>query len=274
MADNEFQLVPVEKITWLEQERKHFDPEAMAGLIQSVKTFGVIEPIGVIRDGVGFKGLWGQRRFLASKSAGLPTIPSLIQAKPRSEAEAIELRLTENELREKLNPIELAAGLARLMKESGRSAGDVAQRLGMSASNVSRALRLLELSPELQQQVSVGKITAASAYELALVPDATRRQELAALAAEGKLTRDALSGARKKAKRAASPSPAGPSRALVKLGVGNSITISSTGLTLETCVDLVEQLLAKLRDARKREWSLNSFLKVQDDLSRQPAAKE
>jgi ParB/RepB/Spo0J family partition protein len=269
MPENEYKLIPLPRITsWCKQERTN--ATADLGMVQSIKTHGVLQPIGVVPDGKGnYQGQWGQCRFLASIAAGLEVIPAIVLHTPMTELEAMEKRYTENKLRVNLNPIDDANALAAMMKASGRTASQLAQHLGIDVSHISKSLKLLEQTPDFQKLVAAGRISPATAYELTLVPDDEERKRLLAQAVEGKLTRDAISEARKKAKRAASPSPAGPARAVVKLGDGKSITINSVGLTLETCVDLVEQLLAKLRDARKREWSLNSFLKVQDDLSKQ-----
>jgi ParB family chromosome partitioning protein len=271
MADNEYAQIPIEKITgWMPQERQNFSSESMAELFQSITNFGVLEPIGVVRDGDFYKGLWGQRRFLTAKAVGLKKIPALIQAVLRTEDQAIELRLTENIQRESLNPIELATGLDSWMKASGKTASEVAQRLGISVSTVSRAVRLLtKLPPAIQQQVARGEISGAVAYELSQVSDPVRQAELAAQATSGNLTRERTTRMRKASQTKEGEQTVGaPSRVTVKVTGGRSITVSAANLNLNSFILILEETLSRAREANKRKLTLSTFCKMQLDQSK------
>ena len=265
MPDNGYQLAPIERIKVKENIRSHVDDESIAGLAQTFKEIGVLQPLIVDRD---MNLVDGHRRRMAALKAGLKNVPVIVVEKELAAPEVLLRQLVATLHSEDVKPLDKARAIDGLLKATGCTATQAAVKLGISNATVSRLLTLLQLPPDVQKQVETGAIAASAAYELAQVADPQQRAELAAQAAGGRLTRDAISGRRKQAKRQASSSD-GPSRALVRLAPGQSVTICSAGLTLEACVELVEQLLGKLREARKRAWTLQSFLKVQDDLSKQ-----
>src|SRR5580700_8405972 len=96
VSDCHVEQIPRNKITWPEQERRHFGQPELAELAETIRAHGILEPIGVIRDGDGYQGLWGQRRCMAAELAGLELVPAVVRDKPRTEAEAMEIRLIEN----------------------------------------------------------------------------------------------------------------------------------------------------------------------------------
>jgi len=148
-----------------DQPRKNFDEQALRELADSIKKHGVIMPIVVNKDGKGkFMIIAGERRFRASKLAGLKTIPVIVRE--YSKREIKEISLIENLQREDLNPIEAAAAMKQLMVEYKLTQDELAERIGKSRPAIANTLRLLSLTPEVMQLVAEGKLSAGHARTL------------------------------------------------------------------------------------------------------------
>lgn len=151
--------VPLERIERNPyQTRSKFDPEALAELAQSITATGVVQPITVrsLPDG-RFQLIAGERRWLASKQAGKPTIPAMvIQA---SDEQTMEMTIVENLQRADLNPMEQARAFDRLGREFKLTQEQMAQRTGKDRASVGNFLRLLKLPEPVQQQVEAGVLT-------------------------------------------------------------------------------------------------------------------
>ncbi len=158
--------MPIDKITANpDQPRKNFDDQALKELSDSIKKHGVIMPIVVNDNGDGtYMIIAGERRFRASKLAGMTTIPAVVRN--YSEREIKEISLIENLQREDLNPIEAAIAMKRLMSEYKLTQDELAERIGKSRPAVANTLRLLSLSPEVINLVSDGKLSAGHARAL------------------------------------------------------------------------------------------------------------
>jgi ParB family chromosome partitioning protein len=270
MAECRVQQIPLKEIFWPERERKHFGPEELGELAESIRGHGILEPLGVYRDGDRYVGLWGQRRFLAAPLAGLDSVPAIVREKPADDADAMEIRLIENVAREALRPIELASGLHQLMKASALSVSDAAKRLGMKPAAVTKAVALLKLSEPLRQQVDAGEISAAAGYELARVEDVQVRTKLAEQVASGLLSRDALAGKIKSIKREPNATnSAGRSRVTAKLSGGRLVTLCGNSLTVDSVIASLEELLTRCRSARTKGLGLGTLLKVLADEAKQ-----
>jgi ParB family transcriptional regulator, chromosome partitioning protein len=270
MSEYPVEQIPRKKITWPAQERKHFGQAELAELAATIRVHGILEPIGVVRDADGYQGLWGQRRWMAAELAGLELIPAVVRDKPRTEAEAMEIRLIENISREFLRPLEQAVGLDQLIRTGGLSASEVAKRVGMKSAAVTKSLSLLQLSEPIRQQIDAGLISPAAGYELSRVEDPLLRSQLAAQAAGGTLTRDALAGTIKALKRPATEATeTNRSRVTAKLSSGRLVTVCANNLTVESVITTLEDLLARLRAARNKGLALGTMLKVLADESRQ-----
>ena len=152
------------------QPRRHMDDEALESLAQSIRAQGVIQPI-VVRDA-------GERRWRASKLAGLAVIPAVV--KPMTDQVALAVALIENIQREALNPIEESLALKRLIDDCGLTHQECADSVGRSRASVSNLLRLLELDSELQAMVRDGHLEMGHARAILGAPDEAR----AAIAAE------------------------------------------------------------------------------------------
>ena len=146
------------------QPRKEFDPERLAELVESLKQYGVLQPIVVRRHEQGFELVAGERRWRASQQAGLQTIPAIVR--DYSDMEMTAVALVENLQRENLNPIEEAQAYRRLIEEFGFTQEEVSQRIGKSRSFIANTVRLLNLPTKIQEHVSRGTMSPGQARPL------------------------------------------------------------------------------------------------------------
>ena len=152
-----------------EQPRKVFDEEKLEVLSESIKIHGVIQPI-IVKEAKGgyYQIIAGERRWRASRMAGLKEIPAIVRT--YDEMTTMEVALIENLQREDLNPIEEALGYKALLDEFSLTQENVSQRVGKSRSAVANSLRLLALSEEIQDMLSQGLISGGHARAILSVP--------------------------------------------------------------------------------------------------------
>jgi len=146
------------------QPRKAFSPEALEELTASIRSSGVLQPIVVRRRGEQYEILVGERRWRAARQAGLSRVPAVVRE--ASDAEALELALAENLLREDLNPLEEAEAYQRLMAEFGWTQDELARRIGKDRSSIANALRLRRLPEVIQADLRAGRLTMGHARAL------------------------------------------------------------------------------------------------------------
>ncbi len=151
-----------------EQPRKKFDEEALNELAESIKTYGVVQPIVVTPIGKRYMIIAGERRFRASGIAGKKEIPAIIRHYTAQEIK--EISLIENLQREDLTPIEAARAIKTLMTEFNMTQEVAADRIGKSRSAVANTLRLLTLSDEVIDLIESGRLSAGHARTLVVVP--------------------------------------------------------------------------------------------------------
>jgi ParB family chromosome partitioning protein len=187
LTNDEVREIPLNEIDPnVNQPRKKFDENALNELAASIKVHGVIQPIIVVKMGERYMIIAGERRYRASKIAGLATIPVIV--KNYSEKEIAEVSLLENLQREDLNPMECARAMKKLMTDFGWTQEIVADRLGKSRSVVANTIRLLNLEPEVIDLIEKGKISAGHARSLVAVTDKKAQIKLAHQVCEKKLT--------------------------------------------------------------------------------------
>ncbi len=139
------------------QPRKNFDNEKFNELERSIREHGVLQPV-IVQKGVnGYELIVGERRWRASKKAGLKKIPAVIREV--TDLESLELALIENLNRQDLNPIEEADGYERLAKDFGLTQEKIAKRMGKSRESVANIMRLLKLPRQIQQDMISGRLT-------------------------------------------------------------------------------------------------------------------
>ena len=180
-----------------EQPRLVFDETSLGELAASIREHGVLQPILVrpLEDGE-FQLIAGERRWRASKAAGLATIPALVEE--IDDDTAMEISIIENLQREDLSPLDEATMYDRMVREHGYSVRRLAQKLGKDKGYLENRLRLADAPVEIRELVSLRKDTLSHAYELLKVDDPKKRKRLAGQVARGELTliklRDRIEG--------------------------------------------------------------------------------
>jgi ParB family chromosome partitioning protein len=200
------------------QPRRRFEPEATAGLAQSIKHQGLLQPVVVRpKSAGGYELIAGERRWRAAHEAGLDTVPALVRV--ADDRDTLLLALVENVAREDLSAVEEARAYAVLIDEFGLSLGDVAERVGRSKPSVSNRLRLLELPDEVLWMLVRGELTEGHARAVLAVPDHGERVKFAkrivqsAMSVRAAERAAAQAGARTKPRRKTSVDPALAARA-------------------------------------------------------------
>ena len=169
-----------------EQPRKKFEEDALMELSDSVRQFGILQPLIVRKRKDYYEIIAGERRWRAAKMAGLKEIPVII--KEYTEQEIIEIGLIENIQRENLNPIEEAAAYKRLLEEFHLKQDEVAERVSKSRTAVTNSMRLLKLSEKVQQMVIDDMISTGHARPLLALDDEKQQYELATKIFDEKLS--------------------------------------------------------------------------------------
>ena len=146
------------------QPRKHFDDEKFNELERSIREHGVLQPVIVQKGKKGYELVVGERRWRASKKAGLKKIPAIIREV--TDTESLEIALIENLNRQDLNPIEEADGYARLANDLGLTQEKIAKRMGKSREAVANTIRLLKLPRKVKEDMIAGKLTMGHARAL------------------------------------------------------------------------------------------------------------
>jgi len=172
------------------QPRVEFDEGEIERLAGSIRSHGQLHPIRVRWEEANEKWIivTGERRWRATKAAGLPTIDCYFIDGEVTQAELREQQLVENLLRTDLKPLEEAKGYQSLMELNGWNGKQVAQALRVTTSRVSRSLALLDLPEEIQKQVDSGALPKTSAYEISKLDDSDQQATLASKAASGELS--------------------------------------------------------------------------------------
>src|SRR5512135_2627369 len=174
------------------QPREEFDEQGLTRLAESLKSKGQLQPIRVRWDDSRelYVLICGERRWRAARMAGMPTMTAVIHEEPLEPGEMLALQLIENCIREDLRPVEQAKAFKNLMERNGWSASELGRQLNLTPSLITRALALLDMPADIQDQVEQGLLAPRTAYEISKVEDSTQKRELAERAVAEKLTRD------------------------------------------------------------------------------------
>ena len=172
------QIVKISKVEPnREQPRKTFAEKELQELADSIKQFGVLQPLLVKKNGEYYEIIAGERRWRAAKLAGLKEVPVIIRE--YTEKEIVEIALIENIQRENLNPIEEALAYSRLMTEFNMKQDELAERVSKNRSTISNAMRLLKLDQRIQEMLIEGKISAGHARALIDIEDVETQYAIA-----------------------------------------------------------------------------------------------
>ena len=180
-------MVPISKVEPdREQPRKFFNEDALQELADSIKQYGVFQPLLVQKEKDYYKIIAGERRWRAAKIAGLKEIPVIV--KELSDQEIAEIQLIENIQREDLNPVEEAMAYKRLIDEFHMKQDEIAERVSKSRTAVTNSMRLLKLDDRVQQMVIDEMITTGHARALISVEDKEMQVQLANQIFDNKLS--------------------------------------------------------------------------------------
>lgn len=169
-----------------EQPRKNFDEDALQELAESIKQYGIVEPLIVQDRKTYYEIIAGERRWRAAKLAGLKEVPVIIRN--YTEQEIVEISLIENIQREDLNPIEEAQAYRRLLTEFNLKQDEVAERVSKSRTAVTNSMRLLKLCDEVQQMIIDDMITTGHARALISIEDPEQQYTIAQKVFDEKLS--------------------------------------------------------------------------------------
>lgn len=221
------------------QPREHFDQEAMEELIGSVKAKGVLSPLKVrwSEEHDRWIIIYGERRYRAAKEAGLAVVPCIFVEGDVSEADRLEEQIIENKIRQNLTAVEEGQACQRLMNLNGWTGKDLAEKLHLSPSSVSRVLAIIEELPkDVQQKVAEGKISPTAAYEITKLDSEDEKREVAAkVEAEGLSREDTVKVVREqKRRKPTSKQPAqrtkkvtGPTEEVFKTKAGVKVVLTA-----------------------------------------------
>lgn len=159
-----------------DQPRRHFDEKALAGLADSIREFGVLQPVVVIPAKKGFEIVAGERRWRASKIAGIIKIPAIVRT--LSAQHKLELSIIENVQRADLNPLETATAYVKLKNQFNLTDAEIAARVGKAASTVSNQMRLLSLPDFAKKGLVDGKISEGHARQILALSDESGQKKL------------------------------------------------------------------------------------------------
>ena len=160
-----------------EQPRKEFDEDSLMELADSIKQFGILQPLLVQKRKDYYEIIAGERRWRAAKMAGIKEVPIIIRE--YTDQEIVEISLIENIQRENLNPIEEAMAYKRLLEEFQLKQDEVAERVSKSRTAVTNSMRLLKLSPRVQQMIVDDMISTGHARALLAIDDEEQQYQLA-----------------------------------------------------------------------------------------------
>jgi ParB family chromosome partitioning protein len=238
-AHDNLNEIPLEEIeTNPFQPRQHFDPEALAELADSIKVHGIIQPITVRKlANKQYQLISGERRFQASKLAGLKAIPAYVRT--ADDQQMLEMSLIENIQRENLNPIEIALSYQRLISECNLKQEELGDRVGKNRSTVTNYLRLLKLPPDIQIAVRDNRLSMGHARAIINVenPEAqlfifkkTLEEDLSVRKVE-ELVRQVMAGTKEAKKKAAPASSKEITQLQSRLSshFGTKVTVKSDG---------------------------------------------
>lgn len=170
------QQLPVEKVQPNpDQPRKHFDEQALGELAESIKNYGIVQPLVVTKEGDAYIIVAGERRWRAAQKAGLKHVPSIVRS--TEELEQLEIAIVENVQRVDLSPLEQALSIERLHDQFSFNYGDIAKRLGKATTTVNNIVRLLQLPDEAKQALKDQRISEGHARAILALKDMPEKQQ-------------------------------------------------------------------------------------------------
>jgi ParB family chromosome partitioning protein len=262
--NGELRTVPIASLRERPQPRGQITTDSVRDLAASIASVGLQQPILCEEDGGELIVVEGHRRLVALRDllkADQATV--LVRQADSSPGSTLARQLVCNLQRADLNPMERACGIRDLIARGGSTAEAAARLIGLSPATVTKSLSLLRLSEEMQRRVADGSLPVETAYMLARIDDIKQQALLFAEVSGGTLSRTALARKLKRLERRSSGRP--PARVTAALGSGRSVTLAGSGMTLDSVVEWLDQLLARARKAKQQGLTLETFVRTLRD---------
>lgn len=242
-----------------EQPRKRFNEEALQELADSIKENGVIQPIIVSKRGTGYRIVAGERRWRASRLAGMKVIPAIVR--DLTDQQTMEQALIENIQRQDLNPLEEAFAMDNLMKEHGLTQEALAKKLGKSRPAIANTLRLINIDESLQDFIRNGDLSAGHARALLAITDKEEQKKAADVVMIKEMS---VRETEEYVKKILSGTPAAPRKTREK--GSNAIAVSTKDVEHKLTAHYGTKVKLKLKDESKGKGSIVIEFYSYDDL--------
>ena len=242
-----------------EQPRKRFNEEALQELADSIKENGVIQPIIVSKRGTGYRIVAGERRWRASRLAGMNVIPAIVR--DLTNQQTMEQALIENIQRQDLNPLEEAFAMDNLMKEHGLTQEALAKKLGKSRPAIANTLRLINIDESLQDFIRNGDLSAGHARALLAITDKEEQKKAADVVMIKEMS---VRETEEYVKKILSGTPAAPRKTREK--GSNAIAVSTKDVEHKLTAHYGTKVKLKLKDESKGKGSIVIEFYSYDDL--------
>jgi len=262
--------IPVARCDYPEQPRSALDPDYCRNLGENMKAGGQKVPVIGFMKGDRFILCDGGCRLEGARLVGIPELLAIDLGKEPTRLELLMAQASIDLHRQHLPPIDRARLFSNLCKEHGCTARKLAELLHVSEAVISRAVALLELPGDLQQQVNEGTLDARRAYLLSQESDPSRQRELASQAAE--LSREELAKRVRKPKASDTPQVR-MKRIVCPLPSGISITVSGADLSLDDFIEALAEAQKEARKAREQSLDAKTFAAVARDKAKQGGAR-
>jgi ParB/RepB/Spo0J family partition protein len=249
-----------------ENLRGDVDPVSIQPLVESLRNVGMLQPILVRKNESRLIVEDGSRRLLAAKFAGWTQVPVRYVDEQETASHSVQRQLIANQQREALPPTILAKGVFELMEGAKCTAKEAASLIGMS-TKVGKLSRMMRLPEELLSLIDAGKIPASCGYYLSRVEDSAKQAELASQIVAGKLTRDALQRVVSAMSTNLTKAKSAMRKTTLNLAGNQTVTVSAPGLNLATMISILEGLLKRAKQERKRDIELDTFVNMLNDQS-------
>jgi ParB family chromosome partitioning protein len=185
--------IPIDKLSVdPDQPRKTIDSEELARLTESIRTNGLLHPVGVrwVAELEGYRLIYGERRFKAVLDLGKPTISATVWDRELTHPEILTIQCAENLSRADVKPIEQARSFQTLLSLNPITQAELAREVGVSEGTIAQALRLLDLPDDVQDLVASGRLASSSGYEIAAkVAEPEKQREIAATIVQNDMSR-------------------------------------------------------------------------------------
>ena len=242
-----------------EQPRKRFNEEALQELADSIKENGVIQPIIVSKRGTGYRIVAGERRWRASRLAGMKVIPAIVR--DLTDQQTMEQALIENIQRQDLNPLEEAFAMDNLMKEHGLTQEALAKKLGKSRPAIANTLRLINIDESLQDFIRNGDLSAGHARALLAITDKEEQKKAADVVMIKEMS---VRETEEYVKKILNGTPAAPRKTREK--GSNAVAVSTKDVEHKLTAHYGTKVKLKLKDESKGKGSIVIEFYSYDDL--------